>query len=89
MVTKMFKLTSKSQVTIPDKVKRALGIGPGDCIIFSVEKGHVEIQPVDEGKISLFDLGKKYKTIPKKRIGIEDMNKAIRQGQRRIALKRK
>ena len=87
MVTKQFKLSVKSQVTIPESVKNILGIGPGDTICFSVEKGHVEVLPVKEEKLSIFELGAKYKTVPKKKVSISDMDKAIKAGQRRTARK--
>ena len=38
MITKEFKLTKKSQVTIPETVKETLGIRAGDAVIFDVAK---------------------------------------------------
>jgi len=35
------KLTSKSQTTIPQSVRRALQIGPGDEIEYEIVEGHV------------------------------------------------
>ncbi|MFC1688928.1 type II toxin-antitoxin system PrlF family antitoxin [Pseudomonadota bacterium] len=35
------KLTSKSQTTIPQSVRRALQIGPGDEIEYEIVDGHV------------------------------------------------
>jgi len=35
------KLTSKAQTTIPHAVRTALGIGPGDEIVYAIEDGHV------------------------------------------------
>lgn len=35
------KLTSKSQTTIPQSVRRALQIGPGDEIEYEIVNGHV------------------------------------------------
>ena len=35
------KLTSKAQATIPQAVRTALGIGPGDEIAYGIEDGHV------------------------------------------------
>ena len=85
MTTGEFKLTTKSQVTIPKNVKHVLRIGPGDSVFFKIEKGRVEIYPVEETKISIWDLGKKYRTTPQKRVGIQDMNRTIRKRQRKIA----
>ncbi len=67
-------ITSKGQVTIPAKVRRALQVEPGDRIEFvEVDRGRFEVVaatlPVTELK-AMF--GK-----PKKRVSIEDMNKAI------------
>ncbi|EKD26256.1 MAG: hypothetical protein ACD_79C01298G0001, partial [uncultured bacterium] len=39
MVTKEFKLTAKSQVTLPNEVKAALGLNAGDAIYFAIDKG--------------------------------------------------
>ena len=35
------KLTSKSQTTIPQSVRRALQVGPGDEIEYEIVEGHV------------------------------------------------
>ena len=35
------KLTSKSQTTIPQSVRRALQIGPGDEIEYEIVDGHI------------------------------------------------
>lgn len=35
------KLTSKAQTTVPQAVRIALGIGPGDEIVYAIEDGHV------------------------------------------------
>ncbi len=89
MVTKQFKLSVKSQVTVPESVKNVLGIGPGDAICFNVTYGRVEVLPVKENKLSIFELGAKYKTTPKKKVSIADMNKAIKEGQKKVAQRRK
>jgi AbrB family looped-hinge helix DNA binding protein len=34
------KVTSKGQVTIPKGVREALGVGPGDHVLFRVVEGH-------------------------------------------------
>ena len=44
------KLTSKSQATIPGRVRRQLGLKPGDSVAFKFKGGHVFLQkarPVD------------------------------------------
>jgi len=44
------KLTSKSQATIPDRVRRKLGLKPGDSVAFKFKAGQIYLQkarPVD------------------------------------------
>ncbi len=44
------KLTTKSQATIPDRVRRKLGLKPGDSIVFKTKDGHIYLQkarPID------------------------------------------
>ncbi len=53
------KLTFKGQVTIPKKVRTALGIQAGDLVIFSVEGGKAVLEPFI--KKSLLDF---YGTLP-------------------------
>jgi AbrB family looped-hinge helix DNA binding protein len=39
-------MTSKGQVTVPQAIRRRLGIGPGDRLSFIVrEDGVIEVQP--------------------------------------------
>jgi AbrB family looped-hinge helix DNA binding protein len=45
-VTDRSSLTKKSQVTIPKKIRDALGVGPGDQVRFEVKKGKVMVLPV-------------------------------------------
>ena len=77
MTTKEFKLTTKSQVTIPEAIKAVLGIGAGDAIVFDVKNNAVRILPFRRRAVDIMSLSKKYKTTPKKPISIEDMNEAI------------
>ena len=35
------KLTSKAQTTIPQVVRTALGVGPGDEIAYAIADGHI------------------------------------------------
>ncbi len=86
MVTKDFKLTAKSQITIPEKVKKVLKLSSGDSVYFKINAGHVEICPVEENKISIFELGKKYKTKPRKKVAVGDMEKAIQKGREESVL---
>jgi AbrB family looped-hinge helix DNA binding protein len=44
-------VTSKGQATIPAKIRRKMGLEPGDKVMFSIEGGRVVLdkaQPVDE-----------------------------------------
>jgi AbrB family looped-hinge helix DNA binding protein len=38
------KLTSKSQATIPERVRRKLGVKPGDSVAFKLKSGQVYLQ---------------------------------------------
>ena len=40
------KLTSKGQITVPREVRRALGVKPGDKIIFEQNGKDVSVRPV-------------------------------------------
>jgi AbrB family looped-hinge helix DNA binding protein len=37
-------ITQKGQVTVPAEIRRALGLRPGDSILFMVSGGHVTIE---------------------------------------------
>ena len=77
MTTKEFKLTSKSQVTIPETIKAALGIGAGDSIVFDVNKDVVRILPSRRRSVNIMTLSEKYKTTPRKPVSLEAMDEAI------------
>jgi AbrB family looped-hinge helix DNA binding protein len=53
-------LSTKSQVTIPKKIRLFLGIHPGDAIDFKVVDGHVELVSVVTEKKGLAGVLKKY-----------------------------
>ena len=89
MKTRPFKLTPKSQVSIPDGIKKFLGIKAGDAICFQVEGNHVFILPSMEKEISIFDLGHKYKTTVQRKVSIDDMDEAIRKGRSKIVTKKR
>ena len=38
------KLTSKSQATIPGRVRQKLGLKPGDSVAFKFKGGHIYLQ---------------------------------------------
>ena len=40
------KITSKGQITVPREVRRALGVGEGDQLLFETDGDGVRIRPV-------------------------------------------
>ena len=68
-------LTVKGQVTIPADVRRRMGLDAGDRIEFvELKDGQYLIMPVIDDVQSLKGMLRK----PKKPVGIDDMNAAIR-----------
>lgn len=45
------KLTSKSQNAIPQPVRLALGLEPGDVILFEIEDNRVVLTRADQGPV--------------------------------------
>jgi antitoxin PrlF len=43
---KQARITSKGQVTVPREIRRALGVGPGDRLLFENGNGVVSVRPV-------------------------------------------
>jgi AbrB family looped-hinge helix DNA binding protein len=72
-------LTSKSQITLPKRVRDELGVGPGDRIDFvRLEDGNFAIVPATHSVKSLKGiLGKRAKPIT-----LEEMDAAIVKGAR-------
>ena len=67
-------LTSKGQTTIPLQIRSYLGIHTGDKLEFLIDKeGRVIVAPLTADVSELKNLLPK----PKKKVSIEDMNKAI------------
>lgn len=48
-VTATARLTAKSQVVIPKKVRERVGIGPGDTVVFEVRDGEIVVRPAPKG----------------------------------------
>ena len=42
---KQAKVTSKGQITIPIEIRRALGVGPGDSLVFDNDSGNLQVRP--------------------------------------------
>ena len=40
------KITSKGQITVPREVRQALGVNPGDKIVFEQKGNDVSVRPV-------------------------------------------
>ena len=68
-------LTSKGQITIPVKVRNALGLDAGDRIEFvEIEKGQFAIVPANR---SVRELKGMLRVKRNKPVSIEEMNRAI------------
>jgi len=42
---KQAKITSKGQITVPREVRRALGVGPGDKLLFEADGSGIQVRP--------------------------------------------
>lgn len=42
---KAARITSKGQITVPQEIRHALGVQPGDKLIFEQEGGGVRVRP--------------------------------------------
>lgn len=43
---KQARITSKGQITVPRDVRRALGVGPGDRLVFESDSEGVRVRPM-------------------------------------------
>lgn len=43
---KQARITSKGQITVPRDIRRALGVRPGDRLLFEQDGGEVRVRPV-------------------------------------------
>jgi AbrB family looped-hinge helix DNA binding protein len=43
---KQARITSKGQITVPREIRRALGVGPGDRLLFEKGARGVSVRPV-------------------------------------------
>lgn len=74
----MATLTSKGQITIPARVREALGLDSGDRIEFvEIAKNQFAIVPATG---SVRELRGMFRRRPSKPVSIEDMNRAIAKG---------
>ena len=73
-------LTSKGQVTVPVKIRRSLGLNPGDRVKFVEQKGKYFIERDNDDISSIFGMFK-----AKRSASLEQMETAISAGWRRRA----
>jgi AbrB family looped-hinge helix DNA binding protein len=45
-VEKQAKITTKGQITVPLAIRRALGVSPGDMLLFEEDKTGIRVRPV-------------------------------------------
>jgi AbrB family looped-hinge helix DNA binding protein len=45
-MAKTAKITSKGQITVPNEVRRALGVGSGDRLVFEERGGEMRVMPI-------------------------------------------
>ena len=43
---KAARITSKGQITVPREIRRTLGVGPGDKLLFEKDGGGIRVRPV-------------------------------------------
>ena len=43
---KIARMTSKGQITVPHEIRRALGVRPGDQLVFEKDSGGMRVRPV-------------------------------------------
>src|SRR5262249_60926811 len=43
---KLARITSKGQITVPHEIRRALGVRPGDKLLFEKDRAGVRVRPV-------------------------------------------
>ncbi len=41
------KLSAKGQVTVPKRVREALGVGPGDLVAYDIDNGVVHLRRIE------------------------------------------
>ena len=70
-------ITSKGQVTIPKAIRDALGVGPGDRVLFvHHEDGTVVVEPET---VDVRSLCGRFSHFATEAVSVEDMNDAIAQ----------
>ncbi len=75
-------VTSKGQVTIPKKVRTALGITPGTKVSFETEGSTARLRVVNTRKPSRIEDGPKILNYKGKTVTLDEMEKSIARGAR-------
>jgi AbrB family looped-hinge helix DNA binding protein len=70
-------VTSKGQVTIPKRVRRALGITPGSKVEFDVERGGARLRLVKKGAPSRVEEGPAILNYEGARVPIDQMHGGV------------
>ena len=76
-VQKLARITSKGQITVPRDIRRTLGVGPGDRLLFESDSKGVRVRPMRAE--SPFE---KYRGIGNP--GVPSGRKAVRQWVRQL-----
>jgi AbrB family looped-hinge helix DNA binding protein len=45
-IKKQARITSKGQITVPHEIRRAMGVGPGDHLLFEQDGNEVRVRAV-------------------------------------------
>ena len=62
------KITAKGQVTIPSAIRAALGVGPGDRLLFAIsDAGAVQVRPIK--RRSILDIADQHPIPTKHKLG--------------------
>ncbi|HBB97330.1 MAG TPA: hypothetical protein DC054_18280 [Blastocatellia bacterium] len=72
------KITSKGQITVPREVRHALGVKPGDRIVFERDGDEVRVRPVREKSVFAKYRGIGKSGLPAGRKGIVKALKELR-----------
>ncbi len=71
-------LTSRGRVTVPQEIRRRLGLKPGDKLRFLVDEGRIVVLPMTVPLRSLYGI---LSAPPRPvTVTVEEMNEAVRQG---------
>lgn len=67
-------VTTKGQVTIPSKLRKALGLFPGKKVAFRLEGGKITLEPLRDDITAAFGLLKS-----RRGVSVDEMDEAIAQ----------